>query len=79
MRDGEDFGIILLVRREGMNFQVAEIAREGEMLFGGDVLIAEEKDFPFQQKIADRAFRRRIEWLAKINATDLRADGRVSG
>lgn len=45
--------VFVLMRRGGMEMQLAELAAEGEMLFRRDLLIAEEDDEVFGERAMD--------------------------
>jgi len=49
---------------------------EGQVLLGGDVLVAEEQHLPVQQRLAQRVAGGRIEGFREIDAGNLRPDGR---
>ena len=65
-----------LVRRGGMDVQLAEAAAELEMLFVGDVLVAEEDHQVLGQRAMDLLERLVAQGLGEIDAADLRTDDR---
>jgi uncharacterized protein YaiI (UPF0178 family) len=64
----------LIPGRDRMDFQIAEAAREGDVLLLADVLIAEEYDLVGQQCRTDVGDRFVSEGLAQIDTLDFRAD-----
>ncbi len=76
MGDGQHFGVTGLVGCKGVHLQRTERTRKGKMLFGGNVLIAEEKDFPVQKGSPETFERFIVRLPRKIDSGDHRADGR---
>jgi len=68
--------IARLMRRRGMNVQLAEQPAEGEMLLRRDVLVAEEDDEVFRQRAVDFVELPVGERCAEIDAGEFRADDR---
>ena len=60
----------------GMDVQVAELPAEGEMLLGGEMLVAEEDHEIFRQRPMDLVGGLVAERLRQIDAADLGADDR---
>jgi hypothetical protein len=48
MRDAQHFGIGLVPRRRGMDLELAEMPCEGDVLFLGQLLVAEEDHAVFE-------------------------------
>ena len=65
-----------LVRRGGVDVQLAEQPAEGEVLVGRDVLVAEEDDEVLGERAVDLVQLAVRQRLGEIDAGDLRADDR---
>ena len=74
--DDHQFRMARLVRRGGMDVQLAEAATEVEVLLVADVLVAEEDHQVLRQRAMDFLERLVAERLREIDAADLRADDR---
>lgn len=62
-----------------MLVKLAELASEGQLLGGIDVLVTEEQHFVLEQQRTYLITGLRVEGVAQIDAFDLRADGRLQG
>ena len=60
-----------------MRLQLAEAAREGDVLLGGDVLVAEEDDLELQQRAMDLVEGLVVDRLGQVDAAELGADRRA--
>ena len=74
--DDHQLGLARLVRRGGMDVQLAEQPAEGQVLVGRDVLVAEEDDAVLGQRPVQLVVLAVAERLAEVDAVDLRADDR---
>ena len=61
-------------RQERMVFELAERARERQLLIGGEVLAAEEQHLPFEQRVADLVADRVGRRFGEVDAAHLGAD-----
>ena len=62
-----------------MDFEIAKPACEAKVVFGGDVLIPEEDDFPVQKGLFDRLHGGVVLLFSEVDAPDFRADGGGQG
>ena len=69
--------MFLVLRRDRVHLEIAEVAPEGEVLLGRDRLLAEEEHFVLEQTGAQRRDRRVVERLAEVDVADLGADRRA--
>ena len=53
---------------------LAEVLPEADVVVLRDRLVSEEQHLPLQERVAERTDGARIEWLAEIDAIDMRAD-----
>src|SRR5580704_15157058 len=74
LTDFEDLLVVGHTLDEFMDLQLAEAAAEGEVLVGGQVLVAEEDHLVVGERVADFADRRVIELLRQVDAGDLGAE-----
>ena len=75
----EDFRKAFLLWSEGMDFELTKETSETKVIFGGDVLIPEEDDFPIEKSLLDLLHGRLVLRLAEVDAEDLRTKGGRQG
>ena len=75
----DDFGKMLEMRNERVDADLPEPAAEGEMLFGRDVLVAEEDDLAVHQRVVDGGHGRVVERPGEIDAANFGADSGFRG
>ena len=73
--EAHQLGELAVGRDERVHFEVAEPAREGDVLRGGDRLVAEEEDLVVEQGLAHLGDHRVGQVVTQRDAVDLGADG----
>ena len=53
MGEVQNFGVHGVFGGERMNLECAKVSCKGEMLFGGDVLVAKEQHLPIEQRLLE--------------------------
>ena len=76
MRDAQHLGVGLVLWRGRMDLEIAEMAREGDVLRAGYVLVAEEDHAVLEQRRADFRNARLDVGCANIDSVDFRPDRR---
>ena len=77
--DDEDFRKAFLLRSKRVDFELTKETSETKVIFGGDVLIPEEDDFPIEKSLLDLLHGRLVLRLAQVDAEDLRTKGGRQG
>ena len=74
--DHEDLGLLLVLRRDGVDLEIAEAPPEGDVAGAVEaVLVAEEHHLPLEERLADLLDHRIVEVVGQLDAADLGADG----
>lgn len=75
----DDLRMLRMPRAEGVGEELAEAAREGDLLRERDRLLAKEEDAVAVQRVLERVHGLARQCLPKIDASDLRADALRDG